>query len=78
MALAQQHYNSTQLLNAKEVASMLGISERTVWRLRDAGKLPAPVRLGSSVRWNRASLVQFIHYEGDIGRLNAAKEVSHA
>jgi prophage regulatory protein len=39
------------LLSGKIVAERLGISMRTLWRLRAAGKLPAPVRLGGSVRW---------------------------
>lgn len=40
-----------RLLTAKQVAILLAVSERTVWRLDSAGKLPRPVRLGGSVRW---------------------------
>ena len=39
------------LLDAKALAEKLSISKATVWRMRDAGKLPRPVRLGSCVRW---------------------------
>jgi predicted DNA-binding transcriptional regulator AlpA len=39
------------LLSAEKVAELLDISVRTLWRLRAAGKMPTPVRLGGSVRW---------------------------
>ncbi len=39
------------LIPAAEVARMLQVSARTLWRLRSAGQLPAPVRLGGTVRW---------------------------
>jgi predicted DNA-binding transcriptional regulator AlpA len=35
---------------------MLGVSLRQVWRLNAAGKLPKPIRLGGSVRWNRVEV----------------------
>ena len=38
-------------LTADELAHTLGISVRHLWRLHDAAKLPAAVRLGRSVRW---------------------------
>ena len=39
------------LVTAKEVASMLQVSIRTLWRLRSAGQLPSPLRIGNAVRW---------------------------
>jgi prophage regulatory protein len=42
---------STLLLSAEKLAELLDISVRTLWRLRAANKVPAPVRLGGSVRW---------------------------
>jgi prophage regulatory protein len=38
---------------ARELAEMLNVSLRQVWRLNSAGRLPKPIRLGGSVRWNR-------------------------
>ncbi len=35
-----------------ELAAMLHISTRTVWRLKSAGKIPKPTTLGGSVRWS--------------------------
>ncbi len=38
---------ASQLLDVAAVAEMLGCSARHVYRLSDAGKMPAPVKLGS-------------------------------
>ncbi|HEX6986067.1 MAG TPA: helix-turn-helix domain-containing protein [Planctomycetaceae bacterium] len=38
------------------VAGLLSVSERHVWRLRDGGLMPAPLKLGSAVRWRRTDL----------------------
>ena len=48
------------LLNAIEVGRRLSVSKRTVWRLRDSGALPAPVRVGGSVRWRADIIEQWI------------------
>jgi predicted DNA-binding transcriptional regulator AlpA len=42
------------------VASTLGCSERHVHRLRDAGLMPAAVKLGSLVRWSRKVIEKWI------------------
>lgn len=34
-----------------ELAQMLGVSTRHISAMNSAGKLPAPVRFGRSVRW---------------------------
>lgn len=47
----KQSEESAMLVSAEKLAELLDISIRTLWRLRAAGKLPAPVRLGGSVRW---------------------------
>ena len=36
----------------EEVAKLLSISERHVWALDSSGRIPTPIRLGRSVRWN--------------------------
>ena len=41
-------------------AGLLGVSTRHVRRLADAGRCPAPVRLGSCVRWPRAAVEAWI------------------
>ena len=44
------------LLSAQILGKRLGVSVRTLWRLRSSGKLPRPVRLGGAVRWRSADI----------------------
>jgi excisionase family DNA binding protein len=48
------------LLNVRQVAALLGCSPRHVYRLSDAGRMPAPVRLSALVRWRRTEIEQWI------------------
>jgi len=41
-----------QYLNLKQLAKLFGVSERHLYRQKAAGKLPLPVRIGRSLRWN--------------------------
>lgn len=46
------NYKTTEkLLTAKAVGEMLSLSKRQIFRLNSSGKIPAPVRIGGSVRW---------------------------
>ena len=51
---------TTKLLSVEQVAEMLNCSSRHVYRLADAGKMPAPLKIGSLVRWSRASIESWI------------------
>ena len=44
------------LLDVQTVAALLDCSPRHVYRLHDAGKMPAAVRVGALVRWRRSDL----------------------
>ena len=44
-------------VTAAELAQLLRISTRTLWRLLSAKKMPEPVRFGSAVRW-RIEVIQ--------------------
>lgn len=48
------------LLPASEAARLLGISKRHLHTLNCSGRLPAPIRLGRSVRWNGDELRAWI------------------
>ncbi len=52
--------DSKVLIDVRGLARMLHLSHRTVWRLRDAGKLPAPVKLAGCVRWREAEISEWI------------------
>ena len=40
-----------QLLTAKELGERLSLSKRQIHRLNACGKIPAPIRIGGSIRW---------------------------
>lgn len=44
-------------ITAPFVAKLFSISERHVWSLHATGRLPRPIRLGRSVRWNLSDLI---------------------
>lgn len=48
------------LIASEEVARLLGISERTLWRLLSAGKVPRPVRIGRNTRWRLTEVTGWI------------------
>ncbi len=43
--------NQTLLVTASELAKLLGVSVRQIWRMNSAGKIPKPIRMGNCVRW---------------------------
>ena len=51
-----------QLVNAKELARILDVSTRTLWRMKSANQLPNHVEFGGrNIRWNRATIVEWIN-----------------
>ena len=48
-----------KLLRVREAAQILNVCQRTIWRLLDDGELTR-IRVGKSVRVERAQLEQFI------------------
>lgn len=49
-----------ELLTTRKAAELLGIGERTLWRYANSGRAPAPIRVGSAVRYRRAELLEWI------------------
>jgi len=56
------HDNSgrTLLLTVADVAALLGVSPRSVWRMVQTGECPAPLRLRGCTRWRRAEVERWI------------------
>ena len=48
----EKENKSCQLLSAKELAKMLSLSKRQIHRLNSCHRLPAPIRIGGSIRWD--------------------------
>jgi len=56
--IEQQH--PALMATVGDVARMLHISIRQVWRLHGIGRLPNPVRLGNCVRWRVDEIRAFV------------------
>ena len=48
------------LITAADLARLLQVSTRTLWRMRSAGDLPEPVRFGGTVRWRLGEIRKWI------------------
>lgn len=60
-------------ITADQVASLLACSVRHVWRLADAGDLPAPVPIGRLRRWRVGTIRQFLREGGTRDARRAAR-----
>ena len=60
-----------RLLKVEEIASRLGVSRRTVYRLADVGQLPAPIRLGGMIRWRASEIERWL--DGDCKPVRRAR-----
>jgi predicted DNA-binding transcriptional regulator AlpA len=47
-------------VTANELALAIAVSPRHVWHLNAEGKLPRPIRLGTSVRWNVSEIAAWL------------------
>lgn len=50
----------SQLLAVRDVANTLKVSPRQIWKLLSSGRMPAPLRLGRSVRWRSEDIDEFV------------------
>ncbi|MEZ6098161.1 MAG: helix-turn-helix domain-containing protein [Pirellulaceae bacterium] len=55
-----KHRPIPELINVTQLAELLNLSVRTVWRLNAQGKLPAPLRLGRSVKWRKNEIYEWL------------------
>jgi len=60
MSTTQPPPTEAKLLDVRAVAAMLDCSTRHVYRLADAGKMPAPLKIGSLCRWSKSTVEKWI------------------
>lgn len=48
------------LINVDQVATLLGVSARTVRRMADSGAMPRPRRLNTLIRWSRLEIEAWV------------------
>jgi len=51
-----------EMLDTCQAASLVSVSRRHFLRMNDAEQVPAPIRLGRSVRWGRVELSAWIEH----------------
>jgi len=56
------------LMTVKEVATALGVSQRSVWRWSATGELPPGIKFGGSVRWSEETIRQHVARREDAAR----------
>jgi predicted DNA-binding transcriptional regulator AlpA len=58
----EKHSNQNQQLctGAKGFGLMVNLSKRQIFRLNSTGKIPAPIKIGGSVRWKISDIEQWI------------------
>jgi len=49
-----------KLLTAKQLSQLLCVSKRQIFYLNRCGKLPAPIRIGGSVRWRESTISKWL------------------
>lgn len=54
------HGTEPLLITAEDVAKLLSVSVRSVWRLRSAGRIPQPLQIGGAVRWRWQQMQDWI------------------
>jgi len=48
------------LWDCPRIAQALDTSTRTIWRMKDAGKLPSHVGVGRLVKWRRTDIEEWV------------------
>ena len=49
------------LVGANELAKILSVSPRHIWRMRAAAKLPKPINFGRCVRWVLSDIQHWLY-----------------
>ena len=57
---AAQSAVKSEMLTVEDVAAMLSIGVRSVWRKAQDGRLPPPIKMTGSTRWAKATLFDWI------------------
>jgi len=55
------------VLDAQDLAKLLGVSRRQIDVLKARGELPEPIRLGARLRWRGADVAEFLERQPACG-----------
>jgi predicted DNA-binding transcriptional regulator AlpA len=48
------------LIDSKQAARLLQVSQRTLWKMYQGGEMPPPIRIGRAVRWSLEALRKWV------------------
>lgn len=51
---------SKTMVDVSEISEMLSVSPRTVWRMRDSGRMPGSIAIGRLIRWRLSDIEEWI------------------
>jgi predicted DNA-binding transcriptional regulator AlpA len=57
---AARYIGDPELLTVEELAQILKVSVRTIWRRRKGADIPAPVKIAGAVRWRSGDIRRWI------------------
>jgi len=52
--------NLPALMTVEDVARLMTVSKRSVWRMRSSGAVPRPVKILGAVRWKGSDIRQWL------------------
>ena len=55
-----ENFSTVALIDMDQVATLLGVSARTVRRMADSGAMPRPRRLNTLIRWSRLEIEAWV------------------
>ena len=56
----QKPADESLLIDSRQAAKLLGVSDRTLWKMRQAKTIVPPVKFGKAIRWNAEHLKKWI------------------
>lgn len=52
---------SSECISVNELAAMLQVSRSHIYKLRQGGRLPLPLKIGAATRWRRSDIVAWLN-----------------
>ena len=59
-AVKEKVDDGVRLLSVRQVAELLSIHQRSIWRMAACGQLPRPVKIGGCTRWRLKDLQAWV------------------
>jgi predicted DNA-binding transcriptional regulator AlpA len=72
--LAATAHHPLRLYRVARLATLLDVNEATLWKWRQRGILPEPVKIGSIEGWTRQQIEYLLTPQGSADRAEAAPE----